>query len=81
MLSCFAFPPVFSSNLMSLNTVLPMMGFVTYWREYPRLKHLHSHFNQETGVTILMLAVKENRLVLVERLLDLGASVNHQAEV
>ena len=28
-----------------------------------------------------MLAVKENRLVVAERLIDLGAPINHQATV
>ena len=36
---------------------------------------------QDTGVTPLMLAVRENRLVIAERLIDLGANVNDVAKV
>ena len=36
--------------------------------------------NQDTGETPLHLAVKENKLVIVERLLELGANVNQPAQ-
>ena len=36
---------------------------------------------QDTGETPLHLAVKENKLVIVERLLELGANVNQPAQV
>jgi len=36
---------------------------------------------QETGLTSLMLAVRESRLVIAERLADFGASVNEKAKV
>ena len=36
---------------------------------------------KDTGITPLMIAVRENRLVLAERLLDLGCPVNVQAQV
>lgn len=39
------------------------------------------YFLQETGVTPLMIVVRENKLVLAERLLDLGAGVNDKSKV
>jgi len=36
---------------------------------------------QNTGLTPLMIAVKENRLMVAERLLDMGANVNAVAKV
>ncbi|XP_076081609.1 uncharacterized protein LOC143052446 isoform X2 [Mytilus galloprovincialis] len=36
--------------------------------------------DEETGVTPLMIVVRENKLVLAERLLDLGAGVNDRAK-
>ncbi|CAH1774233.1 unnamed protein product [Owenia fusiformis] len=36
--------------------------------------------DEETGMTPLMIAARENKLVLVERLLDLGATVNDKAK-
>lgn len=36
---------------------------------------------QETGVSPLMLAVKDNKLVVAERLLELGANINERAKV
>jgi hypothetical protein len=36
---------------------------------------------QNNGVTTMMVAVKENRLSIVERLLDMGAEVNAKAKV
>ena len=42
----------------------------------------HDHFySQENGLSPLMLAVKENKLVIAERLLDLGANINDRANV
>ena len=38
-------------------------------------------FIQETGVTPLMLAARENRLVIAERLIDHGSNVNDIAKV
>ena len=38
-------------------------------------------FSQENGLSPLMLAVKENKLVIAERLLDLGANINDRANV
>ncbi|KAL8583510.1 hypothetical protein ACOMHN_056320 [Nucella lapillus] len=54
-----------------------------------RLKHLaekgnihagHFGTDPEHGITPLMVAVKENRTVIVEKLLELGAPVNEQAK-
>ncbi|XP_019632828.1 PREDICTED: uncharacterized protein LOC109476339 isoform X1 [Branchiostoma belcheri] len=36
---------------------------------------------EETGVTPLMIAVRENKLVVAERLLELGANLNDRAKV
>ena len=36
---------------------------------------------QETGLTALMMAVKENKLVVAERLIELGANVNERDKV
>lgn len=36
---------------------------------------------QENGLTPLMIAAKENKLVIVERLIDLGVSPNDRAKV
>jgi ankyrin repeat protein len=36
---------------------------------------------QDNGLTPLMIAVKENKLVIVERLIDLGVNLNDRAKV
>ena len=36
---------------------------------------------QDNGLTPLMIAVKENKLVIAERLLELGVNVNDRAKV
>ena len=36
---------------------------------------------QETGVTSFMLAVRDNKIVIAERLIDLGAHINGKAKV
>ncbi|KAK2157500.1 hypothetical protein LSH36_190g04023, partial [Paralvinella palmiformis] len=46
-----------------------------------RLLHLAQKNEwQDTGISTLMLSVRENRLVISERLLDLGANVNQKAK-
>ena len=40
-----------------------------------------STYFQENGLTPLMIAVKENKLVIVERLMELGVNLNDRAKV
>ncbi|KAJ8273368.1 hypothetical protein GJAV_G00100820 [Gymnothorax javanicus] len=39
-----------------------------------------SQFDEETGFSLLMIAVKENRLTIVDRLLELGASLSERTK-